>query len=283
VTSASVNPSSQLRAFQDGFAAALMAPAGPAGGASDIPPEIARLVAQPGFAVYRNTVQKGCIDALQANFPAVSRLVGDEWFRAAAGVYARAHLPRQPSLLDYGTDFADFLATFEPAAQLPYLAGVARLDRFWIEAHVARNEIPVAAAAVAQFAAGELARVVLHPHAAARWAWFDDAPIFSIWGRNRTADSVVSDAASLAPALAWAAEGMLITRPRGAVLWTPLEKPGCAFLDACAAGGTLAAAATAALDADPQADLAALLAHMLDAGAFGRLTLHDDDRGEPEP
>jgi len=279
--SAGVNPSGRLRAFQDGFAAALIAPSVPAGGASDVPPEIARLVAQPGFAVYRNTVQKGCIDALQANFPAVSRLVGDEWFRAAAMIYARANLPRQPSLLDYGSDFATFLAAFEPAAELPYLAGVARLDRFWTEAHIARDEGLVAAAAVAEFAAAELARVVLHPHASARWAWFDDAPIVTIWERNRTAESIVDDAASLAPDLEWGAEGVLITRPRGAVLWTPLGKSGCAFLEACAAGETLAAAATAALYADPQADLAALIAQTLDAGAFGRLTLRGDDPGEP--
>jgi hypothetical protein len=133
---------------------------------------------------------------------------------------------------------------------------------------------------VAEFSAAALARVVLQPHAAARWSWFDDAPIFSIWERNRTAEPIMHDAASLAPDLEWAGEGGLITRPRGAVLWTPLGKPGCAFLDACAAGGTLAAAATTALDADPQADLAALIAQTLDAGAFGRLTLHDDDPGE---
>jgi hypothetical protein len=279
--SAGVNPSGHLQVFQDGFAAALIASAVPAGGASDVPPEIARLVAQPGFAVYRNTVQKGCIDALQANYPAVSRLVGDEWFRAAAMIYARANLPRWPSLLDYGSNFAAFLATFEPAAELPYLAGVARLDRFWTEAHIARDQVPVAAAAVAEFAAAELARVVLHPHASARWAWFDDAPIFSIWERNRTADSIVHDAASLAPDLEWGAEGVLITRPCGAVLWTSLRKSGCAFLDACAAGGTLAAAVTAAQDADPQVDLAALIAQTLDTGAFGRLTLYDNDPGEP--
>jgi hypothetical protein len=279
--SAGPNPSGHLQVFQDGFAAAVIAPAVPAGGAYDVPPEIARLVAQPGFAVYRNTVLKGCIDALQANYPAVSRLVGDEWFRAAAAIYARANLPRQPSLLDYGSDFAAFLAAFEPAAELPYLPGVARLDRFWTEAHIACDEIPVAAAAVANCPVAELARIVLHPHASARWAWFDDAPICSIWERNHTAESSVHDAASQVPDLEWGAEGVLFTRPRGAVLWIPLGKAGCVFLDACAAGGTLAAAATAALDADPQADLAALMAHTLEAGAFGRLTVHDDDPGEP--
>jgi hypothetical protein len=280
-------PAGRLAAFQDGFAAALMAPDVAVDGAVADALEIARLVAQPGFAVYRNTVLKGCIDALQANFPAVSRLVGDEWFRAAAGIHARANLPRQPSLLDYGSDFPAYLAGFEPAAELPYLADVARLDRFWTESHVARDETPVAAAAVARLGAEALGRTVLHPHAAARWAWFDDAPIVSIWERNRAGATIANGGASLAPDpesksiageseglapdLEWRAEGVLITRPRGKVEWTALPKAGGAFLDACAAGRTLAVAATAALDADPRADLAALLALLLDAGAFGRI------------
>ena len=36
------------------------------------------LYGQPAFAVYRNTVMKACIDALQANYPAVTRLVSEE-------------------------------------------------------------------------------------------------------------------------------------------------------------------------------------------------------------
>ena len=42
---------------------------------------------------------KGCIDALQANYPAVTRLVGEEWFRAAAAVYVRQAPPTNPMLL----------------------------------------------------------------------------------------------------------------------------------------------------------------------------------------
>ena len=273
--------SGRLRAFQDAFADALVVPGGMVDSFADAPTEIARLAAQPGFAVYRNTVLTGCIDALQANYPAVSRLVGDEWFRAVAAIYARTNLPRHPSLLDYGSDFAGFLADFAPAAEFPYLAGVARLDRFWTEAHIARDETPVAAAAVAEFTTAELARIVLHPHASARWAWFEGEPIVTIWERNRTAEAIMAGEGSLAPDLDWRAEGVLITRPRGAVLWTPLGKAGCAFLDACAAGGTLAGAATAALGADPQADLATLMALTLDAGAFGCFAAHDDDPDGP--
>ena len=74
---------SALARFQDAFAHALFtADAVPAG-------EIAALTAQPAFAVYRNTVMKGCIDALQANYPAVLRLVGEEWARGCRRLCAR--------------------------------------------------------------------------------------------------------------------------------------------------------------------------------------------------
>lgn len=274
--SVAANLSGRLRVFQDGFAAALIVPGLPVDGAFDAPPEIACLVAQPGFAVYRNTVLKGCIDTLQANYPAVSRLVGDERFRAAAAIYARANLPRHPSMLDYGSGFAAFLAAFEPAAQLPYLAGVARLDRFWTEAHIARDEDPVAAATVARLAIADLARTVLHPHASARWAWFDGEPIVSIWERNRPLEGALNDESGAPPDCDGCAEGVLIVRPQGKVEWTRLPMAGCALLDACAGGGTLADAAAAALEADPQADLAALMARTLEAGAFGRIDLPDN-------
>ena len=58
-----------LAAFQNTFAAALLAPE---------PATVwSALARQPGFAVYRNTVMKGCIDALQANYPAVARIAGE--------------------------------------------------------------------------------------------------------------------------------------------------------------------------------------------------------------
>ena len=79
--------STELSRFQDGVVQALLAPHDAA------PDHLRALTDQPGFAVYRNTVLKGCIDALQANFPAVVRLVGEEWFRAVAALHARAQPP----------------------------------------------------------------------------------------------------------------------------------------------------------------------------------------------
>ena len=229
-----------LSRFQDGFARSLFSAGGPA------------------HPVYRNTVLKGCIDALQANFPAVARLVGEEWFRAAAAVYARQDPPRVPMLLEYGAGFADFLASFGPAAEFPYLPAVARLDRFWSESHAAADEAPLHAQALARLAPEILGDRVLKPHAAARWAWFA-LPAFTIWSRNR-GDASAGDE----PEIDWRGEGALIVRPGDAVAWLELNQAGCAFMDACAAGVPLAEAA----ESVPTGDLAGLLACLLAAGAF---------------
>ncbi len=219
------------------------------------------LTSQPGFAVYRNTVMKGCIDALEANYPAVARLVGTEWFRSAAACYVLAEPPHDARLQRYGEHFATFLRDFGPAADLPYLAPVARLDRCWTESHVAADAVPADVAWLASIDPASLTSAHLRPHPAARWVWFDEAPAFSVWQRNR--ETPASEAE-----LVWQAEGALLTRPVASVLWSPLGRGGCAFLDACAAGRPLGDAAEAALDAEAAIDLAATLSHLLRRGAL---------------
>lgn len=261
-------PSGGLHRFQHAFAQALEPGADP----QALPPEIAALVAQPGFAVYRNTVASGCIDALQANYAAVANLVGDEWFRAAAAVYARSHLPATPMMGEYGHDFDRFLAGFEPAATLPYLPAVARLDRCWWEAHAARDEPAADASTLAALTPDELGRTVLHPRASARWAWFDEVPAYSIWHRSRQRGDTLED-------IDWRSEGALIVRPHLQVESHALDAAACALLDACAAGVTLAQAAQACLAAHPAVDLPRCLAGLLTAGAFAdpvRADTHGD-------
>ena len=266
-----------LRAFQDEFASALLVASMPGNASS----RLARLMAQPGFAVYRNTVLKSCIDALQLNYPAVARLVGEDRFRAAAAVYARSNPPRQPMLHDYGHDFAVFLARFDPAHDLPWLANVARLDRLWTESHLAQDEAPVAAASVACLAPANLAHLALLPHPAARWAWFDHHPVVTLWQRNRNSATPPIAAPEVPPEGGERGEGVLITRPLGHVEWTALHQSGCAFLDAFRRGSTLEGAAAAAMAVDPQVDLADLMAKTLAAGALIHPAAHARQPLEP--
>ncbi len=270
--------STALARFQDDFVQALLAP--PDAG----PDDLCALARQSGFAVYRNTVLKGCIDALQANYPAVLRLVGEEWFRAVAALHVRAQPPSDARLLLYGADFPDFLRDFAPAADWPYLGGVARLDRCWTEAHAAADAEVLAPAALAGLPHAQLGRLVLKPHPAARWAWFEDLPIHTLWRRNRGhADGEKSDGLDEEDALVWRGEGALLTRPDAAVQWTALDAAGCAFLDACAAGRPLAQAAGQALARQAGTDLAQLMALLLNAGAFCRAQVSADQPMTQEP
>lgn len=247
-----------LARFQAAFAQALM------GEAVGDDPHVAPLLRQPGFAVYRNTVLRGCVDALAASYPAIVRLVGEEWFRAAAATFVRGRWPRRPTLIDYGDGLADFLAHFPPAAELPYLPAVAQLDRCWTEAHLAADAPLLDAASLArrmQAGDGGMDELVLSVHPAARWRWFEDLPALTIWQRNRADDFDDS-------AFAWTGEGVLLTRPFGAVQWQPLPRAGAMLLDACAAGQPLAAALDEAASLAGTEPTGRLLRALIDAGAF---------------
>ena len=47
--------------------------------------------------------------------------------------------------MDYGGDFADFVEGFAPAASVPYLAAVARLERARVQAYHAADSQPLTA------------------------------------------------------------------------------------------------------------------------------------------
>ena len=226
---------------------------------------LAALVSQPGFAVYRNTFLKACVDALEGNYPCVARLVGADWFRAAAARYALASPPVEPMLSRYGAGFAEFLDHFEPARELPYLPDVARLDRAWTESHLAMDAAALTLQDLAAMAPERFTGLTLIPHPAARWLWFDDSPIYSIWQANREESEI-----NHTPA--WHGEGALLTRPEDDVVWRSVSRPACRLLDACAAGLPLEDAANTALT-DLAEELRApalspLLGELISAGAF---------------
>ncbi|MFJ4196195.1 DUF2063 domain-containing protein [Pseudomonas sp. NPDC089534] len=91
------------------------------------------------FAVYRNNVQSSLINALADSYPVVAELVGDDFFRAMAALFLQDQPPRSPVMSRYGEGLAGFIDSFEPAAGVPYLADVARLERLRTEAYHAAD------------------------------------------------------------------------------------------------------------------------------------------------
>ncbi len=210
------------------------------------------------FAVYRNNVVAGLVKALGTCFPAVSRIVGEEFFNAMARVFVTAHPPRSPLLMTYGDDFPDFIAGFEPAAELPYLADVARLEAARTRAHHAADAEPVDANLLRNIASEALGgmRFVLHPSIEAVRSRH---PIVTIWAMN-------AGEAELGPIEDWRREDALIARPRLEVEVRSLPAGGAAFLGALIGGRTLAEAVATAAAEDADFDLAANLAGLIGAG-----------------
>jgi Putative DNA-binding domain len=86
------------------------------------------VAARARLGVYRNNVIGNLTQALRLSYPAVERLVGEEFFALAARRFVVTSPARAADLGRYGDVFADFLASFEAAASMPYLVDVARLE-----------------------------------------------------------------------------------------------------------------------------------------------------------
>ncbi len=99
--------------------------------ASDTPPATViggTLDASDRLGIYRNNVLGNLTGALRLTFPATERLVGAEFFGAAATRFIQTTPPASADLYKYGAAFPAFLAAFEPAKGISYLAEVARLE-----------------------------------------------------------------------------------------------------------------------------------------------------------
>lgn len=223
----------------------------------DVTSHTARVPARR-FGVYRNNVVASLVNALKIRFPAVARVLGDEFFAGMARVFVTAHPPRSPLLLQYGDDFADFIASFGPAGELPYLPDVARLEAARTRAYHAADVTPLDLGDIGTLPPDTLGalRIALHPSVEIVRSAF---PVVTIWAMN-------SGEAELRPIDDWRGQDALIARPLLDVELRALPAGGAAFLQALSQNETLEHAATLALADSDQFDLAANLAGLFGAG-----------------
>ncbi|ARQ00852.1 DNA-binding domain-containing protein [Pseudorhodoplanes sinuspersici] len=220
------------------------------------------------FAVYRNNVVVGLINTLKAKFPATERIVGEEFFAAMARIFVATYPPRSKILHTYGDDFADFIVAFEPAAELPYLADVARLEAARTRAYHAADAEPLTAAAFQDTDADRVGsmRFTLHP---SLQIVCSHHPVVTIWSMN-------AGEWPLGPIDDMQAEDALVIRPGLDVLVRTLPPGGAAFLYALARGSRLDEAAAHATDRDNRFDLTANIAGLIASGAVTHFALAED-------
>ena len=213
------------------------------------------------FGVYRNNVIASLCEALEAAFPVTRRIVGDAFFAAMSRVYVSLEPPSSPVMLHYGAGFADFIGGFEPAASLPYLRDVARLERAWAEAWHARDATPLSADALACFTSRQLCAtgLALHPSVRVIRSPF---PVVSIWQMNvdgGTPHAIDIDANN---------EDALIARPYAEVEVRRIAPGAAAFIDALDKGASTVDATTTAFADDARFDLSGTLSMLIATGAI---------------
>jgi len=222
------------------------------------------------FAVYRNNVIVGLVDALADSFPVSQALVGEEFFRAMAREFVCASPPCSPVMALYGEGYPEFIETFPPATGLPYLADVARLELLRVQAWHAADADAIKEADVATLVADPEslpeARFTLHPSLsllASRHA------IVSLWAAHQ-AESAATALAAVDPALA---ETALVCRKGLEVEIYRLAAGPAAFIALLQQAASFGEAVAGAFAADAQFDPPATLALLLRAGAITGITI----------
>ena len=225
-------------------------------------------VARNRLDIYRNTFVSGLAKALRHSYPVVHRLVGAEFFDAAAELFITQHPPGTAYLDLYGGEFCEFLRSFQPAASLAYLADVARLEWAVNRAIHALDREPLELAKLAAIAPADQGRVcfVAHPCVSLLRA---DYPVDVIWravldGDDETLASLDVGAGPV---------HLLIERDPNGVEVARLREPEWNFLAGLCAGRPL----QSALDQAADLDVAVTLAEHLVAGRFVAFELTASD------
>lgn len=206
------------------------------------------------FDVYRNNVAVSLSDALEAAFPVVRKLVGDEFFRAMAGVFLRKHPPKSPLMMFYGDAMPQFLGRFEPTKSIGYLPDIARIELAMRHAYHAEDATPVDPETLGALAADALMGAKLRI-APATQTVTSDFPVHAIYLANTQAD---------APKPVMRAEAALITRAGFDPQIHRINATSAACIEALKKGHSLGHAMATA---DDTLDLGAVLGLLLAQGA----------------
>lgn len=223
------------------------------------------------FNVYRNNVIAGLVEALEAAFPAVRRITGDEFFAAMARIYVSLAPPRSPIMLDYGETFPNFIGSFEPAKCIPYLPDVARLERACVKAYHAAEAPPIDPAMFATIDSQTIVQVSLTLHPSVRVVR-SSFPAVQIWTMN------IDGGMSATLDISSGGENALVARPIAEVEVRRLPAGAATFIQGLAAGASVSVATIRALDDDSSFDLSGALRDLFSVNAIvGWNTREDSD------
>jgi hypothetical protein len=133
--------------------------------------------------VYANTARSNFIESLVSSYPAIRRLVGEDYFLQTARAFHRRQPSTSGDLQPAGTRFAEYLSQLHGDGEYRYLAEVARLEWLIQETLLAADHGPLDLDKLGLIApaAYDQLRFDLHPSARLFASPF---PCVAIWQAN---------------------------------------------------------------------------------------------------
>jgi hypothetical protein len=224
-----------------------------------------------GFSIHANNARVSLRIAIENVYPVTRRLVGADFFTAMAEKFVASYPPNHGWLSAYGADFADFVAQYRPAADLGYLADVARIEWARVRAANAPDAPGLDLTALASMEPEALERLPLSLHVAASLVC-SPFPAFDIWWAHQHNGG--DDEQLTQVDLAIGPQTTLVSRPAALEVGVALLGPGdAAFLSTLAGHSPFGAAYQAAALAEADYDLASRLGNLVCMRALATFTV----------
>lgn len=214
------------------------------------------------IGIYRNNTFVSLKEALLSTFEITAKLVSIEFFRYLADEYIKAQPPQKGCLLYYGETFPNFIASFEPLADHPYLADLARLEWLMQESINAGDAEAINPEALANIQPEGLSELHLNLMPATKLL-ASPYPIFSIWQ-----DVQENGGQGLAELDMDQPQQLLITRPEFDIKIHSITSGAYAFLNMCNLQQNFPRAVEEALTAEPDLNLQEMLENFLQSVIF---------------
>jgi len=184
--------------------------------------------------IYRNNILGSLTKAMQATYPLIEKLTGEEFATGLMRSFVLESPPQEACLARYGAGLDAFIETFSPAKDLPYLADVARLEWAMNEAYYAPDDRPLTPAGLQNVPLEELADMILPLRASIRL-------LDSRWPLSAIRNFCLKENRDERETLNLDQGGcqIMVYRPGLSADIVPLESAEYAFLQAMSAGDTL--------------------------------------------
>ena len=222
-----------------------------------------RFSAHVGMDVYRNNMASTWRNALATTYPILEQLIGKGGFTLLVRDYLQLHPSINGDLNQLGGWLFEFLPTYVPLLDYPFLSAVALLEWHIHTSHDAANHVPLSVADVMAHGVDEWMKstvgcapsafVLRMPYAAG-----------TIWLAHQTGGNV----SALKPDNIMHSEHVLVSRPQWRVEVALLSEAECRLLELLHGGATFEGAFEALDAASLTLDFTAFLSRCLAAGVW---------------